>query len=373
MNSSHSPSSPFVIESRFGCYSVEFLEFFSSPQNNHNAFDTALLERIFATATHAIVDANVAHLYPPLVHPLSKRMPVHEFTATESNKSWDGASKILRFLAKSGAHRKSHVLVVGGGITQDTASFACHIFHRGLEWSFLPTTLLAMADSCIGGKCAINIDSIKNLAGAFHPPQKVIIEPYFLSTLQAHDVVSGYGELLKMHLLVGESAFIAYQESLQTRGFSVESHFILPLIQTALLKKKEIVESDELEAHTRKLLNYGHTFGHALETLTQFAVPHGLAVAWGIGLANFLAAKRGWTTNSWEEKIHEFIRSHFFIPKHVAMPQATALVEVAAKDKKLSANGVELVVMNSPGLFLTRNLPLDKQTASDVQEFLEVP
>ncbi len=350
----------FNISTQHNTYPVTFL----------STHEPHLPESFLVNKTHCVMDSNVARLHGELLNELKIRMPVLRFDATEHNKSWDGTEKILKFFTDENVHRKSHVLVVGGGITQDTSAFACHIFHRGIKWSLAPTTLLAMADSCVGGKAAINREGIKNQIGVFDTPQAVLIQKRFLSTLPASDRLSGFGEILKSHLLAGEKQLTQFEVAVSQHGSNVSAE-IMPLIASSLALKKRIVEADEFENNERKLLNYGHTFGHALETLTNHSVPHGLAVAWGMACVNHIAMRRGWMTVDWKNRVNTLIKTVFPIGPHMALPNAKELLKIAAHDKKRTEIGIELVVMHRPGDFSFMPFLADEQAITDIENFLE--
>lgn len=360
MNTFHGHALPTLeVSARSGCYSVEFFEHLNVPE----------LSKLIDNKTHCVIDSRVAKLHASMANFCAKHMPVHEFDACELNKSWDSALALIRFLENNNGGRHSHVLVIGGGITQDTASFACSLYRRGISWSFVPTTLLSMSDSCIGGKTGINILDAKNLIGSFHPPKAVFIAPSLLSTLPLDDIKSGFGEILKMHLLAGESEFQTFEYHLETRRIQIDEE-IIPFIHTALKHKKLIIEADEFESHQRKFLNYGHTFGHSLEVLSNYAIPHGLAVAWGIGCINNIASEHGWIQPQWRAKVESLLRRHLPVSPS---PTITArdLIATASRDKKKTSSGVDFVFMNRPGSLEIRNIPCDNALETSVQKYLE--
>jgi 3-dehydroquinate synthase len=358
----HSLSAPshFTVSSKHGTYPVSFLP------SNSNLIPKDILDQ----KTHCIIDTNVAKHHPALFESLNLRMPVLCFEATEENKSWRGAEKILQFFTENNVHRKSHILVIGGGITQDTSAFACHIFYRGVPWSLAPTTLLAMADSCIGGKAAINRSGIKNQVGCFDTPKSVFVQKLFLTTLPSPDLLSGFGEMLKSHLLAGEREYAQFESYVSEHGMQHKPE-VIPLITSSLMLKKKIIETDEFEHNERKLLNYGHTFGHALETLTNHAIPHGQAVAWGIACVNHIAAERGWMSHTWKNRISELIKTNWPIFTTAKMPSAKELANAAAHDKKKTPTGLELVVMHEPGNFSFKPFPLNQEAIADIEKFLK--
>ena len=180
---------------------------------------------------------------------------------------------------------------MGGGITQDVTAFVASIFCRGIDWKFMPTTLLAQADSCIGSKTSINFDGVKNLVGTFYPPSEIFCDTDFLNTLSVDDIKSGIGEILHYYLLKDHEAAEQLMRSYDTLLRSRKA--FLPHIKKSLSIKKEVIELDEFDQAERRIFNYGHTFGHAIEVLSDYKVPHGQAVTYGMRIANYIAYRRG--------------------------------------------------------------------------------
>jgi 3-dehydroquinate synthase len=199
----------------------------------------------------------------------------------ESSKTLTACERVLVEMKNSGLSRGELIVAVGGGVIQDVATLTSSLYMRGVGWVYVPTTLMAMADSCIGGKSSINAGGVKNLVGNFHPPQRVLVDPEFVETLSEEAIVSGLAEAVKI-------CFARSAESFET--FLSMPASILPgpdsataeLIEHVLSAKKWFVEIDELDKAERQLLNFGHSFGHAWESSCGYAVQHGVAVAAGV-------------------------------------------------------------------------------------------
>ena len=215
--------------------------------------------------------------------------------ATEEQKSYTALTPIIEQLIENHFRRDNRLIAIGGGITQDMTAFIASILHRGAEWIFFPTTLLAQADSCIGGKTSINIGEFKNQLGNFYPPTKIFIIPEFVKTLPKLDFKSGMGEMLHFYLVSGEKDFELYQDR-YNRAFTDEK-ILMQLVKCNLKIKKGFIERDEFDKGERLLLNYGHSFGHAIESLTNYEIPHGIAVSYGMDMANFISVKLGFITD----------------------------------------------------------------------------
>ena len=203
--------------------------------------------------------------------------------ATEHAKNLDHMPEIIVRLKDLGATRKTHLIAVGGGVIQDVATFCSSIYMRGIRWTYVPTTLLGMVDSCIGGKSAINVGAFKNIVGNFYPPDAVLVDPQLGSTLGIEQKVAGLCEAAKICYARGEDAFNKYLSHHPTPGLDMAN--LTDLIELSLRSKQWFIETDEFDRNERLLLNFGHTFGHAIEGASQFAVSHGVAVGVGMLLA----------------------------------------------------------------------------------------
>lgn len=193
--------------------------------------------------------------------------------AGEETKTMETVTKLCRVMLERGFSRKDCVAAVGGGMVGDLAGFAAACFMRGVDFYNIPTTLLSQVDSSIGGKTGVNLDGVKNIVGAFWQPQKVLIDPDTLDTLSPRLYAEGMAEAVKMALASDEKLF----EQLEQGDLPVEE-----LLYGALSIKKAIVEQDEREGSIRKLLNFGHTIGHGVESAAKGSLYHGECVAIGL-------------------------------------------------------------------------------------------
>jgi 3-dehydroquinate synthase len=214
---------------------------------------------------------------------LPDSIPVLWIEATEEAKALQETLPLFVALKQAGLSRSSRVTAIGGGVVQDIATFVASLFMRGISWSYVPTTFLGMADSCLGGKSSINVGPYKNLIGNFHPPSQIDILPVFARTLPAVELAGGAAEAAKIAFCRGADAFAAYERLAEPvlRGDWQEQQ-LAELLHATLSVKQWFIETDEFDQAERRLLNFGHTWGHALESATVFAVPHGLAVAIGM-------------------------------------------------------------------------------------------
>jgi 3-dehydroquinate synthase len=207
--------------------------------------------------------------------------------AVESAKNLSTVEEIIVALQQIGVRRDSTVLAIGGGIVQDVVTLAASLYMRGIQWNYAPTTLLAMADSCIGGKSSINTKTVKNLIGNIYPPQSVFVDTDFVLTLPEADVLGGLAEAAKICFC---------KSSIEFEGFLRFGSMSTPENLDAMLPyvldiKKWFIQVDEFDKAERKQLNFGHTFGHALEVGSDYGIPHGLSVASGMRAALFFESQ----------------------------------------------------------------------------------
>ena len=314
-----------------------------------------------------LIDRNVAHLYAKYLGPLLEARPHLLIDATEEEKTLAGVERVVTWLQETGANAKSQLVAVGGGIVQDIAAFAAKIYYRSIRWHFVPTTLLSMADSCIGAKCGINLNKFKNQLGAFHAPQSVIVCALFCDTLKEGDMLSGHGEILKLALTDSAANYEYYTDIMKNKG--LRSDATLGLIFRSLQTKKVIIEADEYESDLRRVLNYGHSFGHALEAITNNAISHGIGVAYGMDIVNYISYKKGLLEFSIFEQIHLFIASHFSArwPTPVS---AKELVDAAKKDKKVDGASINLALLTGFGKLRVVPTVFDQELISHLTEYL---
>ncbi len=183
--------------------------------------------------------------------------------ATEENKSLDECPALIEQLRKMGANRQTELIAVGGGIVQDLSAFVASVYMRGLTWTYLPTTVLSMVDSCIGGKSSINVGPYKNLVGTFHPPRQVLVDPALAATLPDDHKAGGLIEAAKICFCRGPESFERHMAFGPSQSMSTQA--LEGVIVNSLTAKKWFIETDEFDKNERLLLNFGHTFGHSIE------------------------------------------------------------------------------------------------------------
>ena len=274
----------------------------------------------------------------------------------ETHKHWPSVAVILDALVDGGADRRSLVVALGGGVVGDVAGFAASIYMRGIRFVQIPTTLLAQVDSSVGGKTGINHPRGKNLIGAFHQPQLVISDTSTLRTLPDRELSAGLAEILKHGLLADRDYFeqsVRELAALQDR----QPEALMRAIARSCQIKAGIVERDERESGERALLNLGHTFGHAIEALTDYQRwLHGEAVGCGLVLAADLSHRVGLLARDSLAPIEAAVRAAG-LPVRIDGLSAQAAIQSMRGDKKSEAGAIRFILLERIGRALQRTVP----------------
>jgi len=267
------------------------------------------------------------------------------FPVREERKNLDSVMEIYDCLMEWSAKKNMTLISIGGGIIQDITGFVASTLYRGLNWVFVPTTLLAQADSCIGSKTSLNYKRFKNLIGTFYPPSEVHIYPRFLQTLEKKDFLSGMGEVAKLHIMGGaktESAFTDTLPALLARDEAA----LLSAIRRSLAVKLSYIEGDEFDTGRRNLLNYGHCFGHALETVSDYAIPHGQAVVVGMLVANYVAMNRSLLSPETNRRLTgQLLTGLLDFKLDLSQFSADEFISAMKQDKKRIGDGLVMVLL----------------------------
>ncbi len=283
-----------------------------------------------------VTDENVNRIYGGML-PQNKCV----IGAGEANKTLLSVEKIAAAMIKCGVKRSDRITAFGGGMIGDVAGFAASVYMRGIEWSFVPTTLLAMADSCVGGKTAVNVGLVKNAIGSFSLPD-VFIETKYLNTLPRREYESGMGEIVKMSLL--DPLLYEFMQG----KFNAET-----AIKHCVRLKSAIVEKDMYDHGARKALNLGHTVGHAVEVLS--GMPHGTSVL--VGLRLELLMLRDYIPHNFFYELQAYINK--YLPELRYNFDAEAVAVIAMSDKK-NVDGISIMYPVSIGEI--REAALDRRT-----------
>ena len=203
------------------------------------------------------------------------------FPHGEENKNLDTIARLVSASAQLGLDRKSMFIALGGGVSGDITGFLASIYMRGVPFIQIPTSLLAQVDSSVGGKTGVDIAEGKNMVGTFYQPKAVYIDTDVLKTLPEEEYLSGMAEVIK-HGFIRDNEFLGFLETNRPQLMALENAAVVRIIHTSCLIKAEVVSADERESDARRILNFGHTIGHAVEAASQFSISHGFAVAIGM-------------------------------------------------------------------------------------------
>ena len=306
---------------------------------------------------HALIvsDSQVAPLYVQRVQAAlaaarpDAKLALHVFDAGEASKTLANFSGVIDALAALGATRDACIYAIGGGVVGDLAGFAAACWMRGIDVVQLPTTLLAMVDSSVGGKTAVDIAQGKNLVGAFHPPRAVVADTAALRTLPPRELRAGFAEVIKYGAIV-DAPFLDWLDADADGLLAGDDAVLAEAIARSCAHKAAIVERDPFERGERALLNFGHTFGHAIETEQGYGgLNHGEAVAVGMVLAARLSTLLGLADAADGERLRALLE-RFGLPTTLPPDlDPAALVARMRLDKKAQGSGLRFVLWNGAG------------------------
>ena len=330
-----------TIASRSGNYDVVFYESFYKH-----------LSENFKEGDFVIIDQTIHELHPKIAEKFGRR--IYIATALEITKSYSGIIPVLDAVIYSDFRKNNRLIAIGGGIIQDITSFIASILFRGVDYVFYPTNVLSQCDSCIGSKLSINFNQYKNLLGGFYPPKLIVIDTNFLTTLKSKDIASGLGEILHYCLVSSVYDFKFFMK--QAPIVKQNTNNITPLLRRSLEIKKNMIEIDEFDLGPRNVFNYGHSFGHALESALDYLIPHGIAVAYGIDLANQVSVKKGLLTIEERNALRQACEIVF---SEMALPPVDLYKYKAAllRDKKNVGNEIGLILSRGIGDMFFKTCP----------------
>ena len=311
--------------------------------NIYNNFDKAKSIEVDKN-TFVVIDKILYGLYEKELFSGIPEDQLYIIEAIEENKTIETALAICEIMTNIPAKRNAKLISFGGGIVQDVTGFVANILYRGIHWTFYPTTLLAACDSCIGGKTSLNYKSFKNLLGTFYPPDEINICTPFFKTLSERDFQSGLGEVVKFNVMFGEQGIVNMENNIDAL-LRREDDKLEEFVESSLAFKKNFIEEDEFDRGVRIHLNFAHTFGHAFETMSHYAIPHGTAVAMGTIVANRISLSRGWLTEDKVLRVEQILWKIIHIDaKHIQVDM-DEVISAIHKDKKQVGKELTAVLM----------------------------
>ena len=262
---------------------------------------------------------------------------------SEATKNLNTCRDIIEQMAQNGVKKTHTLIAIGGGAIQDLATLTASLYMRGIYWKFVPTTLMSMMDSCIGGKSSLNSGDFKNIIGNFFPPSEIIVDPLVLDWDNAIAMSNGIAEGLKITFAAGKDCFYEFLQAINKWRVTNDVRYMKRAIFISLLAKKEFVEVDEFDQGVRRHLNFGHTYAHALESATNFQVPHGIAVLIGMTAA-IRRVKSPISCGLLLEKIQDEMNLSQFARGKVVQIDHEVLIKAFQRDKK-NHNGMQVLIL----------------------------
>ena len=341
------------IKSFYGDYTVHF--------DDHIDY-----ERIIKSDNVVIIDRVVYELYKDELCTVLNTNNTIIIDATEEQKSYAGLICVINEIIGKGFHKNNTLIAIGGGIIQDCVAFIASILYRGVNWELIPTTLLAQCDSCIGSKTSINFGEYKNQIGGFYPARNVYIAPHFLMTLHEKEIKSGLGEMLHYYIVGGEKDFRYFADNCIKA--MTDYDVLQKLIKRSLEIKKQYIEIDEYDKNERQIFNYGHSFGHAIESITEYNVPHGIAVSYGIDIANYIAVRKGLLSQEVRQSIRS-ITKLFWSADEIVFFDIESYMNCLRKDKKNKGNKLGIILLSDFGELAKYMVEPDEEFQSMIVEW----
>ncbi len=328
-----------------------------------------LNERKVADTYCVIADDHVAELYgDKLLASLAVadiKAELLQFPRGEASKTIQTMSDMASRLAKMGMGRKDGLIALGGGVTGDITGFLAAIYLRGIPFVQVPTSLLAQVDSSVGGKTGVDIPEGKNLVGAFYQPKAVYIDTTVLATLPHEEFLSGMAEVIK-YGIIRDHEFLVFLEKNQRKIFELDPEIMGKMIKKCCRIKADVVEADERESDLRRILNFGHTIGHAVEAASNFSILHGHAVAIGMVAATRISAAKGVLSADEAEWIYSIIKK-IGLPTEVPKDLDRKAIKMYLKTDKKTIGGRIFYVLPTS---IDRIIITDEVSEQQVDEVL---
>lgn len=337
---------------------------FSYDENIKSVFQAQikyLLEKHSKVAV--ITDTNIEKIYKDtLEEQKNENLIILSIAPGESSKSRQKKEEIEDILLGKGLDMQSAIIAMGGGVVGDLVGFVAATYMRGIAFYQMPTSLLAMCDSSIGGKTGVNTPFGKNLIGSFYQPQAIFTNVAFLKTLPLDERINGIAEIVKFSI-ISDAELFTFLKKNHSLFFELDSTFFNTIIKKTVAIKGDIVSKDERDGSIRKILNYGHTVGHALERLSQFRIKHGLAISWGMVVETAFAVQLGHVKKEDLEEVKTLI-GQYKLPTSIKDLQeilkdpaflitGSDLYEAMVLDKKNKNSKVYMTVLDHIGALKT--------------------
>ena len=350
------------------CYDIVFAESFAELTEELSKLN------ISEKKVCVVTDSHVKGLYGDEVMSLltgkCKKNVIYSFPAGEENKTLDTVREAYRFLIEEKFDRKDLLIALGGGVVGDVTGFIAATYLRGVDFVQIPTTLLAQADSSIGGKTGVDFQQYKNMIGAFYQPKLVYMNIETLSTLDDRQFYNGFAEVMK-HGLIKDGAFYEWLLDKMYEICDRDTDTLLNMVQKSCMVKKLVVEKDPTEKGDRALLNFGHTIGHAIEKAKDFTLSHGECVALGSVAAAFISWKHEWLSMEEYYEIRDMFVP-FNLPISVEGIDPEEILALTKSDKKVEGSKIKFILLKKVGKAVIDLNVTDDDILNAVKEILYI-
>ena len=350
------------------CYDIVFAESFAELTEELSKLN------ISEKKVCVVTDSHVKGLYGDEVMSLltgkCKKNVIYSFPAGEEKKTLDTVREAYRFLIEEKFDRKDLLIALGGGVVGDVTGFIAATYLRGVDFVQIPTTLLAQADSSIGGKTGVDFDGFKNMVGAFYMPKLVYMNIATLKTLDDRQFYNGFAEVMK-HGLIKDGAFYEWLLDKMYEICDRDTDTLLNMVQKSCMVKKLVVEKDPTEKGDRALLNFGHTIGHAIEKAKNFTLSHGECVALGSVAAAFISWKHEWLSMEEYYEIRDMFVP-FNLPISVEGIDPEEILALTKSDKKVEGSKIKFILLKKVGKAVIDLNVTDDDILNAVKEILYI-
>ncbi len=344
-------------------YPIYIKDDFSELEKAFNKLDTSVKKACI------IADSNTKELYLDTIKEIAEKcfaeVSEYAFEAGEKSKNLNEINGFYKFFVEKGLDRKSVIIALGGGVVGDMAGFAASTYMRGIKFIQIPTTLLSQVDSSVGGKVGVDFLGNKNMIGSFYQPEFVYINVKTLNTLPYNQVAAGMAEAIK-YGYIADKDFLDYFKNNMCKIKELSSNEIKHVIYTSCKAKAYVVSKDEKETGLREILNFGHTFGHSIESLSDFELLHGECVAIGMISALKLSSDRGYINQSdleFAEKLFKF----FELPVKVQNFEKDKIFRQMFFDKKTKNNKLNIILLKELGSAYTEKNVSDSEILEAIE------
>ena len=346
------------------CYDIVFSQDFTALAEELEGL--GVQNRRICIVTDSTVEKLYARQLQELLEGRCAKLTVFSFPAGEENKNLDTVRELYRFLIEEKFDRKDLLLALGGGVVGDLTGYGAATYLRGIDFVQIPTTLLAQADSSIGGKTGVDFDGFKNMVGAFKMPKLVYMNLSVLQTLEARQYFSGFAEIMK-HGLIKDSAFYVWLIENMYEICDRELDVMQEMLMRSCQVKKAVVEKDPTEQRDRALLNFGHTIGHAIEKAKNFTLYHGECVALGAVAAAFISWKKEKISMEEYYEIRDMFVP-FYLPISVEDIDPEEIVKLTKNDKKMQAGKIKFVLLDRIGKAVIDDTVTEEEMLAAIKE-----